>query len=383
MKKIYLLLGFAMFLFVACNSGDKSNDESSESNEPNNKIEEATSIDLGKEYNLTINPKEDIDWFKVEVTEQGYLQVLIKGAPEDLDVQARFAKYDEWGDETEDFITGFVKAPSTIQIVEPGTYYVLLADRWNENTSETEFTLKVDFIKEFDDFEPNIDPQSANVIAFGEEYKSAIFPIGDQDWFKFTVEEQGYVEIKSKTNDEDVKLSVHFATFDEYRADPIEIIKSKDKLPQVIAVTELGEYYLCLADRWDSEQSQTVFDWVVDFIPEFDLAEPNNSELDVTVEILGNETLNLAIFPLGDLDMYKFVPAKSGMLNIKGKDFGDIEPYAVLYKIDEGNELVEMSNVTIPGDLEIPEGSIEYYVCIKDRWDSNSAPELFELVFSF
>jgi hypothetical protein len=52
------------------------------------------------------------------------------------------------------------------------------------------------------------------------------------------------------------------------------------------------------------------------------------------------------------------------MLNIKGKDFGDIEPYAVLYKVDEDNELKEVSTATIPGDLEIPEGSIEYYVSL-------------------
>lgn len=176
MKKRNLLLFVLGFFFIACGSGNDSKEEQAESNEPNNKIEEATAVDLGSEFNLKIDESGDIDWFKVEVKEQGYLQVMAKGLPEDLDIQMRFAKYDEWGDDKEDFLTSFAEMPTAIQVLEEGTYYVMVAERWGEKSSDDEFTLKIEFTKEFDEYEPNSDVLTAQLVEFGEGVQISDIP---------------------------------------------------------------------------------------------------------------------------------------------------------------------------------------------------------------
>ncbi len=383
MKKINLVLGVLVFLFVACGSGSDSKSEGkAESHEPNNTIEEATAVEIGNEFGLKIDESGDVDWYKVEVKEQGYLQALAKGVPEDLDIQVRFAKYDEWGDEKEDFITSFEEMPATIQILEEGTYYVMVAERWGEKSSDEEFTLKIDFIKEIDSYEPNSDALLAQEIEFGKEYKSAIFPAKDEDWFKVSVEEQGYIEVKSKDVDEEIELSVYFAQFDEYNEEPVEVLKSIAVIPQTIAVTEPGEYYVVLADRWGGKMSKNIFTWLVNFIPEMDEYEPNNNETNAK-EITGNETVNMAIFPLGDIDLFKFSPSAAGTLIIEGKNFGNIEVAGTIFVLDEDNELDDIETIDIPGKFEIEEAGKNYYIGIKDRWDGNASPDMIEIVFSY
>jgi hypothetical protein len=382
MKKINLLLGLIFFVLMSCGSGSDKSENKSKSDEPNNTIEEATEVKAGDEIKMSIAEKGDVDWYKVEVKKQGYLQALAKGIPEDLAIQMRFAKYDEWGDEKEDFISGWSEMPTTIQVLEEGTYYIMVAERWGDKFSEEEFTLKIEFIEEFDTFEPNVDALSAKDVEFENEYKSAIFPLKDQDWFKVNVEEKGYLEVKSKDVDEEIELSVYFAQFDEYNEDPVDVLKSKKVIPQALAVSEPGEYYIVLVDRWDSKMSQNLFNWVVNFIPEMDEFEPNNSDIDAK-EITGNETVNLAVFPLDDVDIFKFSPANTGTLSIKGKDFGDIEVAAVIYIFDEDNELDELETIVIPGKFEVKDAGKDYFIGIKDRYDSNSSPELLELIFSF
>jgi hypothetical protein len=121
---------------------------------------------------------------------------------------------------------------------------------------------------------------------------------------------------------------------------------------------------------------------VVNFIPEMDEFEPNNTEL-LAKEMTGNETINLAIFPLEDIDMFKFAPQTISVLTIKGKNFGDIDAAATIFKLDEDNELKELETVEIPGEYSIPEAGVEYFIGIKDKYDSNSSPELMEIVFSY
>ncbi|MDD2634398.1 MAG: hypothetical protein PHW82_02745 [Bacteroidales bacterium] len=382
MKKGNLLYILLAFVFIACGSGkDKASDKSG-SIEPNDKIEDANELKLGDEIAMSIDKKGDVDWYKVEIEEQGYLQALTNGVPENLDVYVRFAKYDEWGEDKEVFLTNYIETPSTLQILESGIYYILVADRWGENFSEEEFSLKIDFIKEFDTFEPNSEPLLAKDIEFEKEYKSAIFPIGDQDWFKVKVDSQGYIEVKAKGMDEDLDLTAEFAQYNEYDEKPVKVLRAKELTPSVLAVVKPGEYYILLSDRWNEKGAQTLFNWVVSFIPEMDINEPNDT-YDNAKEITGNDTVNLAIFPVGDIDMFKFTPLKKASLSVKGKDFGQIEAILVVYTLDDAGELEEISSSQIPGKVEIPKAEKDYYIAIKDRWNEKASPELMEIIFAY
>lgn len=382
MKKGNLLYVLFVFVLVACGSGKDKSSDTSKSIEPNDKIKEANKVKLGDVIKMSIDEKGDVDWYKVEVTEPGYLQVSTNDLPKNLELVVRFAKYSEWGGSKEVYLTDFSETPCAVSVVDTGTYYILVADQWNQNFSEEELSLKIDFIKEFDEFEPNNDPISAQGVEFGKEYKSAIFPKDDEDWFSVKTLEQGYLEVKAKGVDENFELAISLAQIDEYAENPLIFIKEHISLPSGFAVVEPGKYYIAFSEIWHSAESQTLFNWVVNFIPEMDVNEPNDTKENAK-EITGNETINLAIFPLGDIDMFKFSPQKKASLKIKGKDFGNIEAAVVIHKLDDNGELEQISSFKIPGEFDIPEAGKDYYITIMDDWTNNSSPELMEIVFTY
>ncbi len=381
MKKLHLFLlaGFLMF-FISC--GSESEKKENESLEPNDKIDEANSIEPGVEFDMKIHPKEDQDWYKIIIPGPGYLKLVSKNIPEDLDVQVRFARYDEWGEKKEVFLTNFLTLPAAVAFEEKDTCYALLADRWNENASETPFSLKFEFIEEFDEHEPNNDVEAAKAIELDKGYKSAIFPKKDEDWFKFTTTEQGYIRVMCKENPEGLDLAVLFATYDEF--DGTDVIKNKKALPQSIALTEPGEYYLKLSDRWHEKASEQLFTWKPDFIPEMDTCEPNNDYADAKL-INGNDTVRLAIFPKNDLDMFKFTPESPGMLKIKSGKTNDVNVSAGIYKLNEDkNELKELQGLKeLPVKYDVVETGMDYYIVIRDRWKEKESPDPFDVMFEY
>ncbi len=384
MEKIKILSIVLSFLFcVSC--GDKKPSIDNASIEPNDNIEEANTISLGTEFSMAINPKGDVDWYQVEVKGQGYLQVLTRNVPDNLDVQVRFATYDEWGSKNENFLTDYLKTPCAIPIYDDSTYYIMVCDRWGANFSEEEFFVKFDFIEEFDNYEPNNKPASAYKVEFGKEYQSAIFPKADEDWFMVEVKEQGYLQVKAKNIPDNVELTTYFATYDEYSKPKTNTLRAKLPLPNSVAITEPGEYYIVFADRWNNKESQQLFTWTVDFLPEMDIYEPNNKFTDAKETGL-NDTLQIAIYPVGDNDFFKFIPEKKGKLTVRANPPGNLEVAVRIHKLDSynDNKLKTFKNfTTFPFEFEIEEVDTEYYIEFYDRWSRYQNPELFKVFFEF
>ncbi len=380
--KMLIIFLVTVFVFLSCADPDKKDNASIE---PNDTIEEANSIDFGFEFPMAIYPKGDVDWYKLEVTEQGYIEVLKRAVPDKLDVQVRFATYDEWATKNENFLSGFRKLPCAMPVYEPGNYYVMVADRWGTNYSEEQFSVKFNFIEEFDKFEPNNDAHSATIVEFDKEYQSAIFPKGDKDWFLIEVEQQGYITIRAKSIPDNLDLSAYVATFDEYASSPVNIVRSIRNVPMDVAITEPGQYYVVFADRWDAKASKELFTWTVGFIPEMDVYEPNNSFNDAA-KIDLNDTIEIAIFPQGDKDFFKVFAENEGSLSIKARDYGNIDLVARLLRLDpeDSNKTIQVeSKRSLPVKFEIPESEHYYFIEFSDHWDQKASPELFEVVFEF
>ncbi len=390
MKKpiIAIITTTLLFLVYSCEPG-----KDNASIEPNDTIDQANTIGLNTEFSMAIYPHLDIDWYEVEVPGQGYLQVLVRDVP-DLYLVARLATYDEWGEEKENYLTGRRKTPCAMHIFEEGTYFIKMRDYTTyagywlggqySKYSEDEFYVKFNFIEEFDPHEPNYDVENAVEVEFGEEYESAIYPRGDEDWFKVNVEEQGYLQVQTRNVPDELELQAYFAVYDEYAEEPVEVIKDKANIPVEIAVTEPGEYYIVLSDDRNRNESKDLFNWKVNFIPEMDKYEPNDHFTDAK-EIGVNDTIRLAIFPRGDKDFFKITPETSGNLRVMSKGHGDIEPSVALYSLDpdDPNKLIELKSKTrIPADLEIEEVK-EYYIKISDRRHRNASQDLFDVVLRF
>ncbi|MGM0442522.1 MAG: hypothetical protein ACQEQC_08905 [Elusimicrobiota bacterium] len=372
--KLLLILFFLAFSF-SCSSDEQAG-------EPNNKIEEASLVSLGKEFKMKIHPEEDVDWYKVEVPKQGYLEVLARKVPENIDLHARFATYDEWNEEKEKFLTDYRKLPAASP-VEKGTYYIKVADRYNENASKEKFDFKINFIEEFDEFESNNEVDQANKLEFEKEYQSAIFPKKDEDWFLTEVKEQGYLQIKAKDVPEDLELSAYVATYDEYAKEKENTIKSTTRLPFNVAIREPGEYYVVFKDRYNENSSKDKFTWRIDFLPEIDGYEPND-DFTQAKDIKLKTPVKLAIFPKGDRDFFKITPKRAGTLTIKAKDYKNVDLAASLFKPDpeDENKTVNLKGKTrFPVSFDLENPGQKYFIEIMDRYDNNANPELFEMIF--
>ncbi len=382
MKKVLFFVLIASVLFGACGSSDEKSEKKSRSVEPNDKIEEANKVNLNDEFQMAIFPEGDIDWYKLEIPEQGYLLALTKDVPSELDVHVRFAQYDEWGSKKEVFLTSYMKTPATFHVLEAGDYYVMVCDRWGKNFTEDEFKIKFEFVKEFDEYEPNNEITEAVAAELDKEYQSAIFPVGDNDWFKFDVKEPGYIHVKAKDVPQGLELAAAFATYDEYAARKVNTIQSKTNVPVAVAVSKPGEYYMQLGARWDNKESRELFTWTAEFIPEIDIYEPNNSH-EQAAEISVNDTLMIAVFPVGDRDFFKITPESKGKLKLVAASTGNINLRVRFHTLDENHKLKTLkSESQFPVVLEIEDTDKDIYIEIYDQWSKNASLDLIEIILS-
>ena len=131
-KKFVWLVFPAVFLLalISCSSGGGGGDR-----EPNNTIEEAVEITLGEVFEISIDPQGDYDYFKTEIPEQGYLKIQATGIPEGLTLQVRFSVYQEWEGEKIKWLRGWSRLPDALFITEPGTYYFVIHDDYDDKVS--------------------------------------------------------------------------------------------------------------------------------------------------------------------------------------------------------------------------------------------------------
>ncbi|RMG83730.1 MAG: hypothetical protein D6714_09240, partial [Bacteroidetes bacterium] len=115
MKDILLLM--AMLFSVGAFSQNECN--------PNDVFSEACPISFGEEVKGTINPTNDNDYYKFEVTTPGVIEVNVSNVPSNISMLVRLYGPSQEHLISDDGIAGqsvFIKE----LVCEPGTYYVLL-----------------------------------------------------------------------------------------------------------------------------------------------------------------------------------------------------------------------------------------------------------------
>ena len=349
------------------------------SEEPNNTIEEAVEISFNTITDFTLSPEKDQDWFKFEVTEPGYIRVMISNIPEDMQVELRFAKYKEWEGDKEDWISDDMKAPTAIVVPEKGTYYLLITERYGEKEIKEKMQLKVEFIKEFDEFEPNNEIETAKKVEFGSNFKAAIFPRGDIEWFKIVAEAPGYIRIQSKDVPEDLPLEVEFYTYDEWAEPKMNVIRESQEMPSACFLPKAGEYFFSIKERYNDNYLTDLFDLKIEFLELKDKNEPNN-DFKQAKEIAKGDTINLSIYPVGDKDYYKINITAADTLKFYAKDSKDVVPQVSLFTInpEQEDELIEYKEEkNMPVKYNVEPGV--YYILINDEYNDAANYENFEI----
>jgi hypothetical protein len=347
--------------------------------EPNNTITEASPVTLGEEFGLTIDPLGDVDWFKVSVKKQGYIRVQSANKVDGVQLEVSFAKYQEWEEQKEKKLRGWRPVPDALFVSEPGDYYLVLKDEWDDGTSKEEFMVRIDILDEFDATEPNNSVEEAHRLTLEEQFSAGIYPVGDMDCFEINVPAQGYLEIVAKNIPEEVQPEVRFVIYDEWSDPQLKEIRGWGKIPQACFVSDSGKYYIIMHDSWDDHAIAQAFDLKVSFIPEFDLFEPNNT-LTNAHQIEPGEAKDIAIFPKGDLDYFKFV-APQPQVKVSAKDFEGIQPEIKILSVDPENptQAVAVKEwVKLPATLELEPGK-EYLMVVHDAWDDHASQKTFQL----
>lgn len=379
MKKFccMLILTAVVFLMIdGCGGAGGGSDK-----EPNNSIEEAVEINLDETFPITINPKGDVDWFKVELPEQGYFKVQVGECPEELELEVSFALYKEWEGEKEDRIRGWNRLPDAVPVTEAGTYYFAIKDNYDDASSKKAAQIKTTFLKEFDPYEPNNTPEEAKSVEIGSVVNPAIYPVGDVDWLKVNLDEQGYLVLKSNNVPEAIVPEVSYMIYDEWADSKVEELRGWKRFPDACFIPDSGEYLIKLHDDYDDAASEKQFDLKIEFLEEMDKAEPND-KFNNAKAINRGDTLTLAIFPEGDKDYYKIKTSEGKSLKFLAKDFSKVVPEIKLMVLDEEdpNKLKEASEwKRTPADFEV-EANKEYFVLLHDDYDDEGSPEAFQLI---
>lgn len=347
--------------------------------EPNNGPAEANPAALGKAFTTSIQQQGDSDWFKLQVPGQGYVRVMAKDVPGSIKPQVRYCTYDEWKDEVK-IIREWKYLPDACA-VQKGEYYVQLIDDYGNGSSPENFTLRIDFIDEMDPVEPNDSPRTAKEFALGSTRQAAIFPVGDTDWFKVAVAEQGYVQVVAKGAKDGVKPQVRYCTFNEWK-DEVTVHRDWRYLPDGFAVTK-GEYYLQMIDDYGDRASTELFDVKLDFLAEFDKGEPNNSPKEATTVASGT-VFSPAIYPVGDTDWYRIAVPGQGYVCASARNVPEAIKVQVQYGIyDEQKE--EMKTVRewkyLPDACAVSKGVL--YVEVIDDYGNGACVEAFPMKLEF
>lgn len=347
--------------------------------EPNNGPGDANPVEFGKTFKTSIQEEGDSDWFKLQVTEQGYVQIMAKDVPDPIKLQVRYGIWDEWEEEFK-VLRNWMFLPDACA-VEKGVVYVQVLDEFEDDASSKPFTLRIDFIPEMDPFERNNSPDSAAEFIPGTAGKIAIFPSKDTDWFRVPIEEQGYLEVVSRGAPEGIKPQVRYGTWDEWESE-FTVTRNWRFLSDACAVAQ-GDLYLQISDEWDDRGEPELFDIKMDFIPEMDAGEPNNSVKTAT-GIEPGSAVKPAIYPVGDTDWYKITVPEQGYLQVITRGApGNIKPevrYCTYSEWDDELTVIRNWKFT-PDGCAVAEGDV--YLQLIDERDDEGSTDLFDMKVDF
>jgi hypothetical protein len=167
-----------------------------DSYEPNGAFGTAAPLAPGQSIQGTILPKGDSDWYRVDVDEQGALDIAISDVPENLDMNFRVWTSDK------NYYTGW-HAPlapggenrAVVDLVAPGSYILEVRDGRDDGRSMDSYTLALAFTPTRDRLEPNNSFGAATPLKLGATVSATILPKGDADWYRLSVPQPGDLNV--------------------------------------------------------------------------------------------------------------------------------------------------------------------------------------------
>ena len=273
--------------------------------EDNDTYQKANPVDLGDTVRGTISSSNDVDYYKITPSESGYLTLRVSHAYlEDASADWSLTVY-RFTNSLEQIydtrIEGTVPETALPKIgVEPGAYYIEVTRGYSfDAVRDVEYHLSVSQTKtDWWEAEPNGNYTAANPFTPGQTYGGFIGDMTDKDFFKVTVTEKGYLNIK--VEHEYLEDAAAEWTVEVYRfTTDLKSLTSED-IPGTSVSTSLprlgvepGTYYVSVTRGYSFDAVQDV-------------------EYHLTVGFSKNALL------LGDLDLDGSITASDARLALRG-----------------------------------------------------------------
>lgn len=161
----------------------------------NNTLVTANPISLNKSYTGVIQNYDDMDFYKFTTTVNGNVSLSIKNQPNmqwfAQIIDSKGTIYETLESEDSELVDG----SKIVQVGIPkGTYFVKVSN--NYATIGTPYSLKVGFeASDFYEKETNNNLTNANAIQVNQIYKGQIKDYSDEDFFKFTIPNDGNIKL--------------------------------------------------------------------------------------------------------------------------------------------------------------------------------------------
>jgi len=228
-------------------------------NEMNDVSKNATLTSFNQTLNFNIYPKGDYDWFKIGTeNKKGYLKAMIKENYSNVKPKIKFVQYNEWDSNKITNLTGWLKFPAAVLLPPKGDVYYVIHDDYNDAATTKPYSLKLEYINQMDNEEPNNNYKTAKEASVGDTLHIALFPKGDIDFYKIKTNQGKTLKFLAKDWDNAIHPQVVMYSLNE-DTNKLNRISEWEYFPHSFNVNANTVYYFSVLDDYNDAASDKTF----------------------------------------------------------------------------------------------------------------------------
>ena len=369
----YILLSFSLCLsLLSCQQPADSQEE----DPAGSNFNRAIPLVLGQPHFDQIEESGNADHFSVFIGEDRLLIAMINPAPAGIDLVLEL--YDV-AQERIGFVVGAVGQPVTLEyLAAAGTYYLRVTDRNNNAESQDPYTLTV-VADSSDIYELNNTFADAVPLDWSVSIDGAVRPLGDIDNFELIAPRAGVVDIAIDPVPSGVDVIAELFDGNQNRLTWSTASPGQSVFFNYLVAS--GNYYLRLSDRNNNAASDVLYRVIADF-DSTDRYELNNSFGEASEVSIG-DSLIATSRSVGDIDYYRFVTGKPGVIDVHLAKVPDgVDLVAELYNDQQVRLQQTIGGFGQPIRLEYLGDAGSYYLRIFDRNLNNSSAQPYRAFLS-
>jgi len=332
------------FVFLAFVSGAYCQEDP---NEPNGELGNATAINIGVAAGGSTSPAGDVDFYKFRIDSPGILEVKLNSVPDEMRTRIDlYGKNFNWITRADASNPGDL-VTLTLDITNPGGYYIGILDLVGKS-HDLGYSFDLNFEPVVDSNEPNGEIGDATEINFGNSVDGYIFTKGDVDFYKFSVNSTGILEVLLEGVPDDMRTRIDLYGKNFNWITRKDASNPGDLVTLSLDLSSPGWYYVGILDL-AGKSHNVQYAFRAEFEQVLDENEPDG-EIGDAAEINFGDLVGGHIFPRADGDFYRFNVPSPGILEVKLTDSPDdmrtrIDLYA------KNHNWITRVDASNPGDL--------------------------------